>query len=88
MKNNKHTQGQWTVTNGMPYIMSGMKEIAKINCDIQNNFELESAEIEANAKLIAAAPELLSALAECLSYLPTKHNVQKKAIEAINKATH
>lgn len=57
----KHTPAPWRVTNGMPYIMAeNNTEIAKVNCDVEHEKDIET--IQANAKLIAAAPELLEAL--------------------------
>jgi hypothetical protein len=44
-------------------------------------------EIEANAKLIAAAPDLLEALIEVVRISDRKHDAWDKAKEAIKKAT-
>jgi len=42
---------------------------------------------EANAKLIASAPELLEALIMCVNYVGSISNESEPAINAINKAT-
>jgi len=63
---NKHTAGQWKpeynrVISSFNILKDGYI-IATINDDSTKEFE----EVEANAKLIAAAPELLEALKDCL----------------------
>lgn len=52
---NKHTQGPWTIGfQNNQTVYSGSKEIATMAC--------KQKEWEANARLIAAAPDLLRAL--------------------------
>jgi len=66
----KHTQGEWTKhgihsinRHEVVRIKSGNNVIADVSClfDGKNNLE-KGKEAESNAKLIAAAPELLEAL--------------------------
>lgn len=86
MKTNLHTSGPWFRTvsqdneetiyeictaaeNGEP------KEIiARVNhCVIAPGFAISEAEVRANARLIAAAPDLLAALVNCLPLLEASH---------------
>ena len=87
----KHTKGEWALRN----------PIAEYNaysnmwcCAIQYGedigqmiFGKTKEEAEANAKLIAAAPELLEALIEVVRISDRKHDAWDKAKQAINKAT-
>ena len=64
-----HTPGPWTVTDGSAYrVMSANKvvhggvEFGIYICDTANNAKTRTPENAANARLIAAAPELLIAL--------------------------
>jgi hypothetical protein len=85
-----HTQGEWKVDEGNShlFIVSGENEIANIPKDIDTPIETL-----ANAKLIAAAPDLLDAAQSVLDTLDAM--VQDSMIEgmsmvlkaAINKAT-
>ncbi len=90
----KHTDGEWnmiyTDTIDQPKksilsIHSRGKVIAKVYGDVE---ELEE---EANARLIAAAPELLQAVIELIEdFEPTKEyqrEIFKRAKLAIKKAT-
>ena len=70
MKTTKHTQGEWhyvSTANG-DYVMTNLdimkgQYIASLRADDGSTFEgLTSDETEANAKLIASAPDLLVAL--------------------------
>ena len=101
--NNKHTPGPWTIsdnTNGEPriYAPSGYCVALAVMPNNTNALDIrESA--QANARLIAAAPDLIAALAgalyqmEQMSNSETKENdidlwqAQLDAIEAIAKAT-
>ena len=89
----KHTQGPWEVSgttrglNGL-YIKADNKHIAQVFSSIP--------ECEANAKLIAAAPEMLDALFSAVLIIDklgiiksdtTLSNDIKKIYNAINKAT-
>jgi len=90
----KHTSGIWTVTGTKKAFLIGEDDgnggetyIAKID-----NIDSES---EENAKLIAAAPELLQALFECKKYFEymggdnhvASREARKSIDTAINKAT-
>jgi len=100
MENSKHTKGQWR-----PQYISGVcmgvgSEIEtnyfQIICntilpEADEEYKKEKEEIEANAKLIAAAPELLENLIRCVDRLEEngfeKMSAVRRAKEAINKAT-
>jgi len=89
--NNKHTQGEWYYEDDLAIKAKPNKFIAKVAIYRSNS--------EANAKLIAAAPDLLAALQVLLSLTPTVpttwntpfDQLLKDAIitaeEAIKKAT-
>ena len=64
----KHTQGEWTIENprGTHHIKCEGKEIARVT-GVNKTFDCKKA--EANAKLIASAPDLLKALKTCLHTL-------------------
>jgi hypothetical protein len=62
MENFKGTKGEWVVQGDFhPQIFSETKSIAAVNSQITG--------FAYNAKLIAAAPEMLNQLNEVLSYL-------------------
>lgn len=96
--NKKHTQGEWSMIytdtidqpkKSLLSIHSRGKVIAKIYGDVE---ELEE---EQNARLIAAAPELLKALINLTSkcnilpnsQCPENENPYGDALQAIKKAT-
>ena len=58
----KHTPGPWEVTEDGEADFSGIATQSNWLMRIQQNGELSVQEEEANANLIAAAPELLAAL--------------------------
>lgn len=72
----KHTQGEWKPdtenTDGWIHSPSTLKGICKVDgfeqVMKQGVKSLSDAEAQANAKLIAAAPELLEALEACSDY--------------------
>lgn len=86
----KHTKGEWTTAN-----VNGISVWSKDNQMICNVLNTNKNEKEANAKLIAAAPDLLEALVNIckkvefcsLDNKSTFKDEYKKAINAINKAT-
>jgi hypothetical protein len=61
MNNATHTPGPWATDGqfGFLDVVSSKGRIAMIDCD---NDDIFGADIEANARLIAAAPDLLDAL--------------------------
>jgi len=84
----KHTQGEWLANEGQIYPAETGKILALIPY-----FDKENKEQEANAKLIAAAPELLDVLNHIIERISVvRHNdafcqaLKDKAINAINKA--
>jgi hypothetical protein len=92
----KHTKGPWELldgrniktVNGIFYLAYGCDEHSKMPFFFSK--ENGWSELDANAKLTAAAPELLTALQELLySTEPTFDNRHEReaAIAAINKAT-
>jgi hypothetical protein len=78
----KHTQGEWII-QGKTLIKCNGEQTASVNSMID--------EYEANAKLIAAAPDLLNALLavykdlEQFSLLPSTERIVKEAINKANK---
>lgn len=92
----KHTPGKWAVSNHMDngdLVIRDKDEqiICNIDCD-RSAFNISDNEAKANAKLIAAAPELLEALTELLRQSQLIINgipasVKVTAKKAIEKAT-
>lgn len=90
---NKFTPGPWEVNTeaGLPLReVFSHSETDVLICDTGcSNVEMDAAEIEANAHLIAAAPEMYEALKDCLRLLedcteetygtPTQEFFQRKA---------
>lgn len=93
--NTKHTPGPWNLTPIENRIVSGNTVIARIYAHTDkgqpSNVAPFTEEDAANAKLIAAAPELLEALQELCAdkYLADPINADRmgKAKAAIAKAT-
>jgi hypothetical protein len=84
MKTTNHTPGPWQVS---PYgnITSKSLTVAKVE-QMPGNYESEK---QANAHLISAAPDMLSALQACLDYLLLDSMIEEDAapeIESICKA--
>lgn len=81
----KHTPGPWTVLGEGIYCADNWFFIA----DVPVNFAEHSGVQEANARLIAAAPELLEALQELLEVQAEldAEIAERKARAAIAKAT-
>lgn len=93
MKNSKHTEGAWKsslnpLSKNKEYLIetiSNKQLIARVQSE-----EVTDEQVEANAKLIAVAPDLLEALTSlynaidsCVDLTP---EVLQKAQKAINKA--
>lgn len=82
MSEEKHTPGPWFADGGKVYESQDYHEI----CSFWSNaFPVW----EANARLIAAAPDLLEALEECVKWLETSaegENATRMAFSAISKA--
>lgn len=101
----KHTKGEWEITGESygNYITVGnenRKTIARIPWISQTDVDNGSEEDSANAKLIAAAPDLLEALDSVMTALSPAFNFDfemsrheegyeyiDKALKAIKKAT-
>ena len=95
----KHTQGEWKVKlwpdKDLGFVATSIETVPESNkfsiCDVYGN---NTKEQQANAKLIAAAPDLLNALNELRlkigNLYPTDKRFRaeyKKAMAAIKKAT-
>jgi len=94
-----HTPGPWSVhladesiTCNCAYILSDVVPISIGNINVRKDDSLEHSEYpeieeaEANAKLIAAAPELLEGLIFSLSFFADK-SVKNQIAQLIKKAT-
>jgi len=87
----KHTPGPWAAismnnrASKYWWSISGMDGLGDVVCNTPNN----NASDEANAKLIAAAPELLEALQQLRIDLNSNmiETARKRIEEAIKKAT-
>lgn len=84
-----HTPGPWTVggDSGNAWIQP-LDPAASCICDlVVSGFDRDTCETfmtaidEANANLIAAAPDLLAALKELLTFAPSPWSEQRHAIE-------
>lgn len=86
----KHTKGEWVISPIHPNQIKGQPGTGEIASVSENRI----GEWEANAKLIAAAPELLNALSFLLNDLDrndgdliNRATLINEAKQAINKAT-
>ena len=92
--NTKHTPGEWYWTDAYPKSSDGERTWSLIgaggygilSCDGVGNSP-QGLNNEANARLIAAAPELLSVLQEVLVLIPDAYETKERALAAISKAT-
>lgn len=86
--NSRHTPGPWTVDEPHQIWSEKAREYVAIT-QVEDFETLPRDQVEANARLIAAAPELLDALEECLSceFAVTDKQAIAKARVAIAKAT-
>lgn len=92
----KHTQGQWEVVAQMPSGYTIENEKGQVIAVIDENSDISKEESIANAKLIAAAPELLKALRRLLteachnSFIVTgdldNTTLEQEAVDTIFKA--
>lgn len=92
----KHTKGEWKVVHEINVMSKSGRPICACGTQISNESRMGRDVNEANAKLIAAAPELLEAIIianEQLTYL-NEHNPKKHTTgildmlqQAIKKAT-
>lgn len=91
MSETKHTPGPWHVGDHRGIIVYDVNGIAIADAKTFHGKHGEGA-AEANARLIAAAPELLEALIALVEFDPSIHRKEgparyAKAREAISKAT-
>ena len=83
---NKHTPGPWHIGVRQPNsdkFIYGPNGSEVANCDRQTNFPHEN---EANARLIAAAPELLGALQICSAELFAQCGDNARAMQYVKQA--
>ena len=96
----KGTKGPWSISEGWidKHVSIGAERhgaIALVLSDMESDYTCSEikraskrAELSANAKLIAAAPELLEALQNCLGWVNNgiARDAHEKAVKAISKA--
>ena len=83
----KHTPGPW-ILKGLTVYNSNEIEICESNDFVRANAD-NTSEIEANARLIAAAPDMMDALKDCLAYMLDDQSSDvtgAKALDSINAA--
>ena len=92
--NTKHTPGPWIAHEGAIFQEKPHGEVSPLICDTINGRKFTGEERGANARLIAAAPELLDALQSLLARVSSDiianqcwHEEQRAARAAIAKAT-
>lgn len=87
MKNTqKHTQGPWTVSNGLPTVWANNGERQIADCD--KGPLRSTGEDLANAQLIAAAPDLLSVAKALMEFADGNNrlNLTGKLAESVGLA--
>ena len=77
----KHTKGEWYAKDGQIYPIETGKTLATVPY-----YNEESEEMQANARLIAAAPDLLEALVSVLNWHKAHDAISFLEEEAIKKA--
>jgi hypothetical protein len=84
----KGTKGEWAVSPNAVGFIADISDNFAIAKAFDNAF-IQKGEMEANAKLIACAPELLEVLVKCINYLPIIEYSEliKEAKYLIKKAT-
>jgi len=89
----KHTPGTWSYKErpikhfGFYIQQNGFKESQRSFIGEVGGGTQSLEEIKSNAKLVAAAPDLLEALLEVVRISDRKHDAWDKAKKAIEKAT-
>ena len=81
----KGTKGEWEVGKSFTYLVGVEKPVARYIAVCDGDKDLTQDEVEFNAKLIAAAPNLLQALQE-LYYLVSELPEEGSLIEALANA--
>ena len=81
--NTKHTPSPWVVSGGIVKTSDGLYNV----CDCLISYSLTTSEMEANARLIAASPCLLDAVANYLNPLACRQKTHEKLMAAFAKAT-
>ncbi len=82
----KHTPGRWHVGQIRGQFQAVYGRLGEQVADC-GNYSIPDKEGEANARLIAAAPELLAVLIECEVLVKQYPSIYKQARAAIAKAT-
>ncbi|PCJ57915.1 MAG: hypothetical protein COA65_08630 [Rhodospirillaceae bacterium] len=85
----KHTEGKWGIVDrsGKIIIATNADDPAKQNNITSLYGYAEDEEVKANAKLMAAAPEMLKTLIDMVEMESTPDHIKKYAKEAIKEAT-
>ncbi|HEP9635415.1 TPA: hypothetical protein VDW08_003767 [Pseudomonas aeruginosa] len=90
MSNHKHTPGPWEIerySDGLIQIVGDVRIVSDDEENVTTVVEAVSRGDEANARLIAAAPELLDALVALVECEQTTPELWEAARAAIAKAT-
>lgn len=70
-----HTPGPWAQHERIIYIVSDDRRCNHFECLVQHSYVASMDELLANARLIAAAPDLLAALLEALEFVEDYEDV-------------